>query len=91
MFLLQELIKALVYAFDMFWEVLWPLSLGFLLSAIVQSVVAKGCGVSKVRSPCSLALGCVSGLGRRTRVADRRAEEPICPLLGELPRPSQTS
>jgi hypothetical protein len=28
-------------AFFMFWEVLWPLALGFLISAIVQSVVSK--------------------------------------------------
>jgi uncharacterized protein len=28
-------------AFFMFWEVLWPLTLGFLISAIVQTVVSK--------------------------------------------------
>jgi uncharacterized membrane protein YraQ (UPF0718 family)/YHS domain-containing protein len=28
-------------AFFMFWEVLWPLALGFLISAIVQTVVSK--------------------------------------------------
>ena len=28
-------------AFFMFWEVLWPLALGFLISAVVQSVVSK--------------------------------------------------
>jgi len=28
-------------AFAMFWEVLWPLALGFLLSAVVQTVVPK--------------------------------------------------
>src|SRR5436853_7246559 len=33
--------EALQMAFFMFWEVLWPLALGFLISAIVQSVVSK--------------------------------------------------
>ena len=28
-------------AFFMFWEVLWPLALGFLISAVVQSLVSK--------------------------------------------------
>jgi uncharacterized membrane protein YraQ (UPF0718 family) len=41
MFVLGALGHALLLAFDMFWEVLWPLAFGFLLSAIVQSVVSK--------------------------------------------------
>ena len=32
---------ALLLAFSMLWEVLWPLVLGFLLSAVVQTVVSK--------------------------------------------------
>src|ERR1700694_2188890 len=32
--------QALTEAFDMFWEVLWPLVLGFGLSAIVQALVS---------------------------------------------------
>jgi uncharacterized membrane protein YraQ (UPF0718 family) len=32
---------ALQLAFDMFWEVLWPLAFGFLLSAVVETVVSK--------------------------------------------------
>src|SRR5258708_12729559 len=28
-------------AFFMFWEVLWPLTLGFVISAVVQTVVSK--------------------------------------------------
>jgi uncharacterized membrane protein YraQ (UPF0718 family) len=32
---------ALWMAFQMFWEILWALNLGFLLSAIVQAVVSK--------------------------------------------------
>jgi len=41
LFLLQEVWRALQLAFDMLWEVLWPLALGFLLSAAVQTVVSK--------------------------------------------------
>ena len=32
---------ALQMAFFMFWEVLWPLALGFLISAVVQSLVSR--------------------------------------------------
>jgi uncharacterized protein len=41
MFVLQEVGRALQVSFSMFWEVLWPLALGFLLSAVVQTVVSK--------------------------------------------------
>ncbi|TMC10241.1 MAG: permease [Chloroflexi bacterium] len=34
-------VEALRMAFYMFWEVLWPLTLGFGISAVVQSVVSK--------------------------------------------------
>jgi len=39
--LVGAVLHALQLAFFMFWEVLWPLALGFLLSAIVQTVVSK--------------------------------------------------
>ena len=32
---------ALYMAFAMFWEILWPLILGFFLSGVVQAVVSK--------------------------------------------------
>jgi uncharacterized protein len=35
-------LAALQAAFFMFWEILWPLALGFLLSAVVQAVVSRG-------------------------------------------------
>src|SRR5690348_12674681 len=41
MFVLAALGQALLEAFSMLWEVLWPLALGFLLSAAVQTVVSK--------------------------------------------------
>ena len=41
MFVVQAIANALGVSFTMFWEVFWPLALGFLLSAIVQSVVSR--------------------------------------------------
>jgi len=41
MTVIEALFHALQLAFFMFWEVLWPLVLGFLLSAVVQAVVSK--------------------------------------------------
>jgi uncharacterized protein len=38
---LQEIGKALSLSFTMFWQVLWPLALGFLLSAAVETLVSK--------------------------------------------------
>ena len=58
-----EVVKALSFAFGMFWEILWALILGFALSGAVQAVVTK----RELRrllpddSPRSLALAC--GLG----------------------------
>jgi len=40
-FLLTLIAEALRMAFYMFWEVLWPLAFGFLISAVVQSVVSR--------------------------------------------------
>ena len=41
MFVLQHLGDALRLAFAMFWQVLWPLTLGFLASAVVEALVSK--------------------------------------------------
>ncbi len=38
--IVQGLAQALFTAFSMFWEILWPLILGFTLSGIVQAVVS---------------------------------------------------
>ncbi|WP_069806244.1 permease [Thermogemmatispora onikobensis] len=35
------IVQALLSAFSMFWEILWPLVLGFALSALVQAVVSR--------------------------------------------------
>src|SRR6266511_4582042 len=37
----HELVRALSFAFGMFWEILWALILGFTLSGVVQAVVSK--------------------------------------------------
>jgi uncharacterized membrane protein YraQ (UPF0718 family) len=40
-FILDHVVAALQLAFLMFWQVMWPLALGFLLSAVVETVVSK--------------------------------------------------
>jgi uncharacterized membrane protein YraQ (UPF0718 family) len=60
---ISGLSHALWMAFAMFWEILWPLILGFALSGVVQAVVSKR-EMSKLLpddSPKSLAVAC--GLG----------------------------
>jgi uncharacterized protein len=61
--ILAEIGRALWIAFAMFWEILWPLILGFGLSGVVQAVVSKG-EMSKLLpddSPKTLAIA--TGLG----------------------------
>jgi uncharacterized protein len=61
--LIPALGHALWMAFAMFWEILWPLILGFGLSGVVQAVVSKA-QMSKLlpdNSPKSLAIA--TGLG----------------------------
>jgi uncharacterized membrane protein YraQ (UPF0718 family) len=41
MVVMHQIGRALYMAFAMFWEILWPLILGFSLSAVVQAVVSK--------------------------------------------------
>ena len=41
MFILDAILKALEASFFMLWEILWPLALGFLLSAVVQTLISK--------------------------------------------------
>src|SRR6184192_602566 len=63
MIVVTALSHALWMAFAMLWEILWPLILGFGLSAVVQAVVSKG-EMTKLLpddSPKSLAIAC--GLG----------------------------
>ncbi len=41
MFVLEHIGAALRLSFAMFWQVLWPLALGFLLSAVVEALVSR--------------------------------------------------
>jgi uncharacterized protein len=61
--LIVALGHALWMAFAMFWEILWPLILGFGLSGVVQAVVSKGemSWLLPDDSPKSLGVAC--GLG----------------------------
>jgi len=62
-FLLEHLDSALRLSFAMFWQVLWPLALGFLLSAIVETLVSKQ-AISRLLgrdTPRSVALATVFG------------------------------
>src|SRR5216117_705432 len=61
--LIAPLGHALWMAFAMLWEILWPLILGFGLSAVVQAVVSKS-EMTKLLpddSPKSLAIACALG------------------------------
>ncbi len=61
--ILHAIAQALAASFGMFWEILWPLALGFILSAIIQSLVSRQAvaGALGTDSPRSLAIAC--GLG----------------------------
>lgn len=64
MTILMSILDALYMAFSMFWEILWPLILGFALSGIVQAVVshqamAKALGGD---SPRNLTLASLFGI-----------------------------
>ena len=41
MVLVEAVLHALQISVFMLWEVFWPLAFGFLLSAVVQTVVSK--------------------------------------------------
>ena len=58
------ILEALKIAFFMFWEVLWSLALGFLLSAVVQTVISKQAIVRALGhdSPRSVALASAFGV-----------------------------
>ena len=41
MFILEHIASALRLSAEMFWQILWPLAVGFLLSAVVETFVSK--------------------------------------------------
>ena len=62
-FILDHIGSALRLSFAMFWQVLWPLALGFLLSAVVETLVSKQ-SVSRLLgrdTPKSIALATAFG------------------------------
>src|SRR5579859_579665 len=62
-FIVEHIGSALRLSFAMFWQVLWPLALGFLLSAVVETLVSKK-AVSRLLgrdTPRSIALATVFG------------------------------
>ena len=62
-FILEHIGSALRLSFTMFWQVLWPFALGFLLSAVVETLVSKQ-AVSRLLgrdTPKSVALATVFG------------------------------
>src|SRR5438132_5469423 len=62
--LVNALLDALRMAFDMTWEVLWPLCLGFLLSGVVQALVSHRALARTIGddSPRSLTLATLFGV-----------------------------
>src|SRR5258708_5796518 len=61
--MMESILRALSMAFAMGWEILWPLILGFALSAVVQAVVSKR-EMSRIMpddSPKSLGIACLLG------------------------------
>src|SRR2546425_11108312 len=63
MTLIVALGHALWMAFAMFWEILWPLILGFGLSGVVQAVVSKGEMSSLLPDDSPKSLAIATGLG----------------------------
>jgi uncharacterized membrane protein YraQ (UPF0718 family) len=61
--MIQALRDALGAAFSMFWEVLWPLGLGFTLSAIVQTVVSRQAVAGALGAFDARGVAIASGLG----------------------------
>lgn len=61
--ILAEIGRALWIAFAMFWEIMWPLILGFGLSGVVQAVVSKGEMSKLLPDDSPKALAIATGLG----------------------------
>jgi uncharacterized membrane protein YraQ (UPF0718 family) len=63
MVVINAVLHALQIAFFMLWEVFWPLALGFLLSAVVQTVVSKGAVTRALGRPDLKGFVLACGLG----------------------------
>src|SRR5437867_4042983 len=63
MFVVDAVVRALEASVFMLWEVLWPLAFGFLLSAVVQTVVSKRAVASALGRPDLKGFFLACGLG----------------------------
>jgi uncharacterized protein len=78
-FILSAILHALQLSLFMLWEVFWPLAFGFLLSAMVQTIVSKRAVVSALGKPdlkgfvLSLSFGAASSSCSYAAVAVGRA------------------
>ena len=63
MFAVNAILHALQISLFMLWEVFWPLALGFLLSAVVQTVVSKGAVTRALGRPDLKGFVLACGLG----------------------------
>ena len=63
MFVVDAVLHALQISIFMLWEVLWPLAFGFLLSAMVQTVVSKRAVASALGKPDLRGFVLACGLG----------------------------
>ena len=63
MFVVSAILHALQISFFMLWEVLWPLAFGFLLSAMIQTVVSKRAVASALGRPDLKGFLLACGLG----------------------------
>src|SRR5437870_13609400 len=61
--MIDAIVHALAVAFGMTWEILWPLTLGFTLSGIVQAVVSKREMTRLLPDDSIRSLAIASGLG----------------------------
>src|SRR3977135_4373653 len=79
MFVVNAILHALQISLFMLWEVIWPLAFGFLLSAMVQTVVSKKAVAGVLGKPdlkgfvLSLGLGAASSSCSYAAVALARA------------------
>jgi uncharacterized membrane protein YraQ (UPF0718 family)/YHS domain-containing protein len=79
LFVVGAILHALEISFVMLWEVFWPLAFGFLLSAMVQTVVSKSAVASALGRPdlkgfaLSLGLGAASSSCSYAAVAVARS------------------
>jgi len=63
LFVVNAILHALQISFFMLWEVLWPLALGFLISAMIQTVVSKRAVTSALGRPDLKGFVLACGLG----------------------------